>query len=124
MEKYICIYSIYCGSSYKSHFWKNRRRKCASLRDEFLYVFPLSQEFKVTQSFARFWVKKEDGSSLTTKVVEEFSRLDPDSYPRRRSGGQHNNGNWGSNRIEFAKFRGPALNGIACSCCPTRSIYR
>ncbi|KAG7199000.1 hypothetical protein KM043_013152 [Ampulex compressa] len=32
------------------------------------------------------------------------------------------NGNWGSNGIEFAKFRGLVLNGIACFLCPTRTV--
>lgn len=134
VEKCLCEWmEKYCGSRYKFHFRKNRRRKRAAFSARWILVrlFSLAranvkaQEFKVGQSFARFWVKKKKKMTLfalTTKVVEEFS--DSRSWIHWRSGGRQNDGNWGSSRIEFAKFRGPVLNGIACFYCPARSIYR
>lgn len=75
------------------------------------------------QSRTKFRAKKKDDSFRSHDEgrgrVLRLSILNP-----RRSGGQQNDGNWESNRIEFAKFRGPVLNGIACFCCPARSIYR
>lgn len=74
----------YCGSRYKFHFRKNRRRKRASLRSprgEFLYVYSRSRgrtwkrrnskSDKVSRDFG--WKKKMTLFALTTKVVEEFS---------------------------------------------------
>lgn len=83
VEKCLCEWmEKYCGSCYKFHFRKNRRRKRASLRssrDEFLYVYSRSRtrkrrnskSDKVSHDFER--KKKMTLFALTTKVVEEFS---------------------------------------------------